>query len=241
MTTVTTPYQQNRQRHSTFPSAASAATIFETQRLVGLNPDIVHRQHDESFTEPWIPETLPLTSYDDTTTWNGSSNLPVNGSGGTLEAMGQEFQIAYPATIDHVQIYMSRTGSPTDGITCDLVTSASGSALATVTVNPIKDYFAGSGSVAFMAFYFTSPVHISRNTTYLFRLTRTGARDVGNKMTVPSHSGVDYAGGREWTEDTGVWQTSDSESFFRIYGVSDVPMAIPLPMYRRRLQPLLVR
>jgi hypothetical protein len=149
-----------------------------------------------------------------------TSGSDVTGSTGTVEALAQGFNLTTSATVSAADLYVRKVNSPTDNLVLDLVSTVGGSSLATATVAASSL----STTAAFVSFTFSTPATLAAG-NYFLQLTRSGARDTGNRCQWYNSGASDvYAGGEAWVRNSGSWSlltTDPSRDFgFILYGGS---------------------
>lgn len=148
----------------------------------------------------------------------GTSSLVIaGGSGGSGEsdqAHGQSFQMT-DTVISAIDIRLYKIGTPTDNVYIEIASTIGGSALATsVSVN-------GSNlltTVSSVRFNLPSSLTVTAETTYYFRVLRSGARDTSNSYRVDKSGVNPYSRGVLYSKDNNSWtETTGNDMRFKIY------------------------
>jgi hypothetical protein len=138
-------------------------------------------------------------------------------SGQTGQAIAQAFQVRTSTVLTAVHLWLAKSGSPTDTLKVDIVSTLGGTSLANATIS-------GStltGSNADTTFTFSSPPTLSSGTTYYIQLSRSpdtfdnvNLYDTG---TIPNS----YGNGTAWIRTNNTWsQQSSSYLAFLLTGAS---------------------
>ena len=151
------------------------------------------------------------------------------GGSGTREKVAQSFQVSSGAiTCAKVALYLSKTGLPTDNITCTIETDDAGKPSGTlVDVNATKLLAASTIAVGpdWVEFAFAGTFSLSQSTTYWIVLARSGARDeskyVGWRFV--HGTGDTYADGNFEEQNSGTWENvvdTEADADFKVYSAS---------------------
>ena len=144
-----------------------------------------------------------------------SSWVEVYGGTGTQEAILQSFKAIRTAACPWIRLSCRDQGSPSDAIYCEIATSEIGGTIATSDNidAPISD-------VTHIKFTFPSPPTLTEDTTYYFRILRTGARSTTNCYYFSCPSTVPYVDGVCKHRDSGSWISYSNDLHF-IVGSDD--------------------
>lgn len=146
-----------------------------------------------------------------------TSNSPI-GSTSSYEKQAQSFSFASTTPLKCVELYLYKTGSPTDNLVIELQSDSSGSPSGTVitTLGTI------AGADLTTGFYsFPCDVSLSASTTYWIVLRRSGSLNGSNYFqTVLSLDG--YSGGTNKRLASSVWTDNSIDLAFRLSGPGGV-------------------
>jgi len=139
------------------------------------------------------------------------------GSGETSQAHAQSFVLVVGTDqITGVKLVCKRTGSPTDNLVVDLVTSLGGSSLAQATLDSST-----VGTVwAESLFTFDTPYTPSLSTTYYVQVTRSGARDASNYISLEGQNDYHDSPGDAYIRSNTSWATENYTLMARLVGVT---------------------
>jgi hypothetical protein len=136
----------------------------------------------------------------------------LNGSGGTLEALGQSFTTVGSVSPDTIFLRLQKVNSPTDNLYVEIVsTSITGTVLAT------SDDIAASSvstTMGWVSFTFPIPASLSASTQYYLRLWRTGSRDTTNLVRWKNSTDSSYSLGARYSLDSGTWSSAHATNDF---------------------------
>jgi hypothetical protein len=122
---------------------------------------------------------------------------------GSLEALGQSFEVDIKGVLMSIELPMLKTGSPTDNTYIEIASSIGGSTLA--TSSNIDNSTLDTISYQWFEFTFSSPPILDAETTYYFRVLRSGARDTSDYPMVRRSTSNPYSDGVLYDKDTGSW------------------------------------
>jgi hypothetical protein len=136
-------------------------------------------------------------------------------SGESAQAAGQSFKVT-GTLISSIDVKAQRNNSPTDGLYVDIASTIDGAALAT------SETVAGSSlttgpEYGWVKFVFSTPLTVTPNTTYYFRVFRTGARDTDNDYEIRKDHDGGYDNGQAYNRADNVWSSAEGDHTFRIF------------------------
>lgn len=193
---------------STTPQLAFTGTDAEA------NPITYETQIDtvNTFNSTVIPGVTIKDSYTDAP----NTFYILFGDGGSNSRRGQLFTTTAAYTLGKIQLYHTKTGTPTDGIVVSLYSSVGGTLLATSQTVPSSSLI----DSAYNDYIFPSPATLTSATQYFFTISRTGVRDSANYWTVGSKSPGAYSGGDEYSYNstTTTWSAiTGDDAVFKTY------------------------
>lgn len=165
---------------------------------------------------------------------SGVSPLNIKGgiSGESDQAAGQTITPATAFTLTSVDLMVSQTGSPSDGL---IINIRSGSADGTVIGQ--SSIIAGSSissSFTVIKFIFSSPILLESGVTYYLTVERTGSHNLSIYYTIAFSSGAgEYLGGDALRKTTDFWEGIgvDNDIYFTLYKVSGSGITKLEPQY----------
>ena len=144
-------------------------------------------------------------------------NRVVGGSSTTVnltQTQGQSISLASGITAIGITLQLAKIGSPTDGLTVELLTgSETGTVIATSSLANVSIL---TSSYINYYFTFTSPVTLSGSTTYYIRITRSpDNQDTSNYVNVGgSGIGSVYTQGNGWYKYNNVWNVDTGDDLY---------------------------
>lgn len=155
-----------------------------------------------------------------------TSDSGTQGLGGnsSQEAVAQSFQITKADSITGVRLKLKKTGSPTDNLTVQLVSTLGGTVLASSSIS-------GSSLTTSLALYditFGSPYSPTINTTYYLQVVRSGSLDSSNLYAWQLHTSGAYSLGGNAVRASGAWGsvTPSFDSYFILLGSTGVTKTV---------------
>lgn len=149
---------------------------------------------------------------------NGQYNIRggTAGSGQVQQAVAQEFILTTGATITGVKLNLFKSGSPTDTLNVDLVSTLGGSSLANGTITGADI----TTSAAWYTITFGTPYVISASTTYYIQLSRTPDTLDATNYFRWSGAELSAAGQFPWIRDNNSWSefSSSGGTAFQLTG-----------------------
>jgi hypothetical protein len=143
---------------------------------------------------------------------NFQASLSIYGGDGdgVYEAAGVSFKTPAENGLDLKYVQLSevgKSGSPTDGVYCELAATIDGATIATTDTISYADWL-NSDSVVFT---FSSAQSLTEDTTYYLRFLRTGSRDITNYYDIKGDWDHTWCANHDaYWKDTGVWEIPDA-------------------------------
>lgn len=173
---------------------------------------------DTSFYAGGLTDTYPTSEH------NGTENEAISAAGGYFQGIGQSWAQPATATLDKVQWYLSKQGSPTGNAVAKIYAHSgtfgtssvpTGTALATSGVFDVSTL---SGAYAMIDFTFTGidKISLSGSTNYVLTFEYSGGDalnyvQLGTDATAPTHAG------NESYLFSGSWNNASDDAIFAIY------------------------
>jgi hypothetical protein len=203
---------------------ATAITKLEPQYLLANAATTTTGLNDfDTYFDPAEWSGVTNTYYHEQNASLNTSNTTIRdatASNGSFEGVSQSFQPGSTGSLDKVTLRLHKTGSPADNVVCSIYSgSEQGTLLGTATIASSSL----TTSEALYDFTFSPAISVTSGNTYFITLTRSGAADGTNYLTVNSITGNVYANGSRRTRANGIWVSSVHDIYFVTYlsGVSD--------------------
>lgn len=149
----------------------------------------------------------------------------INGGTDVTSELKQQVAQSFTAASDTVygcSVYLSKSGSPTDNVTVELVSTLGGSVIASKTI-------ASSSLTAdtFNDFVFDTLATVTPNNTYYLVFSRSGTRDETNRWALRANVAVSTFVGGIYEQDNTVWDSGASfDSMISV--LEEVPINITI-------------
>ncbi len=151
----------------------------------------------------------------------------------SLDKLAQSFEVTGTQTVETVDLWLKKVGSPTGTMTLRIETDNSGEPSGTLADANLTTTVAESGlgtSYADVSFTFSTPASISGSTTYWMVLSTDRSASESNYV----HWGADgsspgYANGQMMSEASSSWSAESKDAVFEVTGEGtqyDEPLAV---------------
>lgn len=153
---------------------------------------------------------------------NDASGLPVlggSGASGVQQEIAVDFSLVNASTITGVVLRLKKSGSPSDIHNINLVSTLDGTNLASATLDPTTL----TTSFVNTTITFTTPYSASASTTYYVQVSRTGARDATNFISLSCAAG---GTGNGHERDNGTWGAAPN-TYFQLTGITGITKLEP--------------
>lgn len=159
-----------------------------------------------------------VCSYEGASTWEvGTYDTAydilggTSGSGQLNQAKAQYFPITKTHHATGVKLSLKKTGTPTDNVVVDIVSVLDGSSLAhgTLAASGLSTSWEGKDIT------FDSPVDLSAGNYYI-QVTRSGARDASNYVSVEGQGNFDDNLGQAYNRDNNTWATINYDLMYQL-------------------------
>jgi hypothetical protein len=179
-----------------------------------------------SDTEPWRSPNVHLPpSYDTTYPVYGGTA----GAGELNQGAGMSFTVGGVLyTLYQLGFQMNRVGNPQDTITLTVrTTSITGTVVA--TSDPIGLAWGDTRTNKLVYFTFPTPLALAAGAKYFIQITRSGARDTANYVTINTTTTSAMASGGAYTLDDTAWSAESATDDLLFKTISSVGIAVALP------------
>uniref|UniRef100_A0A6M3KKH6 Uncharacterized protein n=1 Tax=viral metagenome TaxID=1070528 RepID=A0A6M3KKH6_9ZZZZ len=146
----------------------------------------------------------------------------IYGASGNSEKMAQSFTVSANITVNRVDLYLNKTGSPVDNTTMRIETNSVTVPSGTLIDANATTFIASSTiatSIGWMSFNTTNTFNLITGTTYWIVIGRDGARDTVNFITDGSDVSSPTYGNGNWARmGTGTWTANANyDILFKLY------------------------
>jgi hypothetical protein len=162
--------------------------------------------------------------------YDESAGNLIQGATGTGQKAGQSFTAGASYNCDTINVKLSKIGSPVDNLTLEVLTTS-----ITGTVVATSSAFVGSGltTIATWSSFTFSSFAIASGTKYYLRLSRSGARDLGNYYSWTGSVSSVLANGGSYSDSSGTWssESTTNDLCFQIISTPITALAKCEPQY----------
>lgn len=191
-------------------------------------PATISENEDYDSTNDLYSPTRQETIYEENTV--GNSGRSINGAPGTSEELAQSFQVSSGNIIcTKISLVLRSFGTPADNTILRIETDNAGEPSGTlVDANATKTLSSASlpTGYSWFDFVFDNSFTLTQSTIYWIRLSRSGARDITNRIGLYYRwdGGDVYTDGNFEELTSSVWGNvvnADSDTTFKVYGEGD--------------------
>ena len=150
----------------------------------------------------------------------------------------QSFKVTQSGWFEWVSVGIQKVGSPTDTITCTIMTDSSGVPSGTTVTNGASDTIDGSAAderLKYMVFRFDPPVYLEQNIQYHMVFSKSTAVNASNYFRIAEDDNNTYGDGTAGTYDAVSYTAvSGSDLCFALFGASTNWRSFKYPHWQYR-------